>query len=96
MSDSTYSNTLNKLQDIDRLCSHCNKDALIYKDMLKDLFDISSTLTERSFGPFKELITEGMDDESLWEELQTRNKPAIRYIKNKVLKISKKLNNNKE
>jgi hypothetical protein len=96
MSDQTYTNVLNKLEDIDRLCSHSKKDAIIYKDMLKDTFDTSSLLTERSFGPFKELVTEGMDDESLWEEIQTKNRPAIRYIKNKVVKISKKLNSNKE
>lgn len=51
---------------------------------LKSVFDVAVKESVRPFGPLDELITENLDSESIWEEIQTRNRPVIRYIKNQI------------
>ena len=65
------------------------KHASKHLEVLKSLYEVSSTLSEHQYGHFDTLITESMADESLWEQLQTRNKPLTRAIKKKIGKLSK-------
>ena len=58
-------------------------------EILKSLYEVSSTLSEHNYGHFDKLITESMTDESLWEQLQTRNKPLTRVIKKRIGKLSR-------
>lgn len=52
-------------------------------NLIKALFDMSTNCIERQFGPFRELMVEGFeyDAETIWEEIQTKNKPLTRYLK---------------
>jgi U3 small nucleolar RNA-associated protein MPP10 len=65
------------------------------KPLLKLLFDESSAATGRSFGPLTTLIVEGLDEESIWEELQTRTKPLARFVEKKLKIIDRKLSEKK-
>jgi U3 small nucleolar RNA-associated protein MPP10 len=77
------------LEDVSQYCNPSNdtKDSLA--SVMKLLFDSSVVLSRAQFGPFTELIVDGFDSESIWEEVQTRNRPLIRFIKKKITKILK-------
>ena len=59
---------------------------------MKDLFDVASSSSSKTFGPFQELLVENQDLETIWEELQTRNRPLMRYLKKKMSTILKRAN----
>ena len=52
------------------------------KDLLKKLYEETVLSTTKSFGPFNELYM-NVDSDGLWEELQARNKPFLRFAKKK-------------
>lgn len=63
-----------------------NKDekmsrSLQIMNLIKYLFDKASVDSPRAFGPFTELYVDGLDYETVWEELNTRNKPLLRFLK---------------
>lgn len=60
--------------------------------LMKDLFDVASSSSSKTFGPFQELLVENHDGETIWEELQTRNRPLTRYVKKKISSILKSVN----
>ena len=60
---------------------------------LQTLFGRSVQTAQKSFGPFDELIVDGLDHESVWEEIQSRNQPLNKYLYNKVNTIFKNLEN---
>lgn len=47
--------------------------------------------TSKSYGVLDELYVDGVDIESIWEEVQTRNRPLIRNTKSTILNITKQL-----
>ncbi|KAH8548970.1 U3 small nucleolar ribonucleoprotein complex, subunit Mpp10 [Umbelopsis sp. PMI_123] len=47
----------------------------------KDLFDTAKKIETVQFSPFDELLTEGFDNEQIWEELALQNNPFIAYAK---------------
>ena len=56
---------------------------------IKNIFNYACTTT-RKFGPFTALPTTASPDSvTLWEVLQTRNKPIIRHLKKKSSKLAK-------
>ena len=58
-------------------------------DNIKNIFNYACTTT-RKFGPFSTLpSTTSPDSVTLWEILQTRNKPIIRHLKKKSSKLAK-------
>lgn len=58
-------------------------------DNIKNIFNYACTTT-RKFGPFSTLpSTTSPDSATLWEILQTRNKPIIRHLKKKSSKLAK-------
>lgn len=76
---------LELIKVIDELCIPSQQLADRYSQLLKDVYDASVELLpkNRQLGPVTELILAGMDDGSIWEELQTKNRPLLRYV-NKV------------
>jgi len=76
---------LELIKAIDELCIPSQHLADRYSQILKDVYDASVEILpkNRQLGPVAELILAGMDDGSIWEELQTKNRPLLRYI-NKV------------
>ncbi|RYH04820.1 hypothetical protein EON65_46420, partial [archaeon] len=55
--------------------------------LLKRIFDVAAKLSSRPFGPLKYLVIEGMDEDTIWEEIQTYVKPMINYYERKTKKI---------
>ncbi len=63
-------------------------------DNIKNIFNYACTTT-RKFGPFSTLpSTTSPDSVTLWEILQTRNKPIIRHLKKKSSKLAKSYTSN--
>lgn len=59
--------------------------------VLKSLYDASSSTGMRKFGTLQSLVVEGMDEESMWEEIQTRIRPLINFYEKKTKKLTAKL-----
>lgn len=59
--------------------------------MLKDLYNESSRASSRPLGPLPELHVESVDAETIWEELQSKNRPLKRLIKTKTKRLLKSL-----
>ncbi len=65
------------------------ENSMKHYDNIKNIFNYACTTT-RKFGPFTALpITASPDSVTLWEVLQTRNKPIIRHLKKKSSKLAK-------
>ena len=61
------------------------------KPLLKSLYDESTAATEKTFGPLATLIVAGIDEESIWEELQTRSKPLAKFIERKTRVLNQRI-----
>ena len=59
--------------------------------LLKQLYDASSGASSRPLGPLQQLHVDGVDTDTIWEELQSKNRPLKRLIKNKSKKLMSKL-----
>ena len=53
----------------------------------KALFDRAKKNEPRPFGVLPELLVEGFDAEQVWEQIQLRNVPMLRYIKKQTNKL---------
>lgn len=100
----TVSNELlNVLESVDVLtsnpgafCSASTENTTSLSLLMKSLFKVSADSTKKTFGPFQELLVEGFDSETIWEELQTRNRPLTRFVKKKIGNISDALRKGKK
>jgi hypothetical protein len=54
---------------------------------LKDVYNYFQEGAEQPFGPLEELLVDDMDLESIWQELQTWNRPMIRSLKKRVRRL---------
>ena len=54
---------------------------------MKKIFDLSVEVAPKSFGPFKELLVSDLDPETIWEEIQSQNRPLKRYFKAETNKL---------
>ena len=57
--------------------------------LMKDLFDVATNSSSKTFGPLQELLVENHDGETIWEELQTRNRPVTRFVKKSISSVLK-------
>lgn len=92
--EDVYTLAFNNINNINRFCIASDSNAKEQLDLLKKIYDVSSNLpmkNERSFGPFKHLLVDNIPDDSIWEQIQTRNKPIIRYIKKSSSKLYHKV-----
>jgi len=62
-----------------------------FRSTLKSLFDLSATVAKKTFGPLKTLVIENLDEEAIWEELQSRNKPFAKQTENQIGKLNRKI-----
>ena len=81
-------NILDKLND--NLISEYDKFALADNGMresceyvLKELFHSMTDISDLKFGPHKKIST-NLDASGIWETLQSRNKPLLRFVKKKI------------
>jgi Mpp10 protein len=77
-------------------CSASTENTTSLSLLMKSLFKVSADSTKKTFGPFQELLVEGFDSETIWEELQTRNRPLTRFVKKKIGNISDALRKEKK
>ncbi len=54
---------------------------------MKKIFDLSVEVAPKAFGPFKELLVADLDPETIWEEIQSKNRPLKRYFKAETNKL---------
>ncbi|KAL0098271.1 U3 small nucleolar ribonucleoprotein complex, subunit Mpp10 [Phycomyces blakesleeanus] len=55
----------------------------------KYFYDTAKQYEEIQFSPFTELLTEGFDNDQIWEEIATQNEPFLDYSKSTLKEFSK-------
>lgn len=81
---------LSNVSHVDEICIPSKHVADKYRQLLKELYDRSWATSRKRIGPLTTLAIDGVDDESIWEELQTRNNPLLKFV-TKAVKRMKKL-----
>lgn len=82
---------LQEVKYIDKLCAPSKEAADDLSLILKNLYDSSVQISKKKIGPLDKLAVTGLDDETIWEEIQTRNKPLLRYLTKIVTRLKKKV-----
>ena len=76
------------LDQIDVLCVPSVEKSKEFHQNLKDLFDLSIQASPQvELGPLMELYIKNMDSESIWEQVQSRNRPLNRYMEQNAKKL---------
>lgn len=71
-----------------------NQVALDFKNSVKRLYDFTKEQSQRNTNALPELVTEGFDEEQIWQQLELQNEDELEHFLNgipKVLAVSKKL-----
>ena len=87
-------NELDRQLDISvasELCLPSQPKYELLKGLLKRLFEASVKASERKIGSVVELVIEGLDSETIWEEIQTRNRPLLRYLNSNLKRLKDRL-----
>lgn len=82
---------LQEVKSVDKLCAPSREAADDLSLILKNLYDSSVQISRKKVGPLDKLAVAGLDDETIWEEIQTRNKPLLRYLTKLVTRLKKKV-----
>ena len=72
---------IQEIKTIDQHCAPSQETATRLALLLKALYDSSVLTSKKTIGPLAQLSIDGLDDETIWEELQTRNKPMLRHFR---------------
>ena len=51
---------------------------------LKSIYDNSVAVSSTSYGPFQQLVVDGIDPDSIWEEIRSRNEPLTQAMLDKL------------
>ena len=87
---------LSLLDNIDELVvPNNNSNSNKYKNAITDIFNIAVSSSAKQYGPLKTIVdipsssaaAAAIDVESIWEQLQLRNKPILRNIKKKTIQL---------
>ncbi len=76
----------------DNFCVATDSTQSKTRSLLKEVYDSSSFLSTKTFGPFSKLIVDNLDEESIWEEIQSRNRPLTRHLQKKIFTLTEKFN----
>ncbi|KAG2228985.1 hypothetical protein INT48_007276 [Thamnidium elegans] len=60
-------------------------------EMAKHFYDNVKQVEKVQFSPFTELLTEGFDNDQIWEEIASQNEPFLDYAKSTLKSLSKRL-----
>jgi hypothetical protein len=82
---------LTQVKRIDELCAPSHESAGKYQSLLKELYDATNATCRRQIGPLPKLTLVSMDDESVWEQLQTRNAPLLRLVEKMLKRLKAKV-----
>ena len=77
-----------QLNRIDELCVPSIAKANELRTVLKQVYDSFTGASSKSYGPINELVVDNLDGESIWEEIQTRNRPLLRHVKKSLSVLS--------
>lgn len=83
-----------EIGSIDKYCTASKESATHLSFVLKKLYDRSVADSRKRIGPLLNLSTEGLDDETIWEQLQTRNKPLTRFATKMAKRLKKRVEQN--
>lgn len=70
-----------------------NEVAVDFKNSLKRLYDFTKLETQRNTNALPELITEGFDEEQIWQQIELQNESELDYL---IDGVSKSLAENKK
>ena len=73
---------------IDEYCVPSSAKSEALSLLLKSLYDDSAPLLRKA--ACQELIVSNVDPETIWEQLQTFNKPTLRYLSKRVSKLARR------
>ncbi|KAI8083748.1 U3 small nucleolar ribonucleoprotein complex, subunit Mpp10 [Thamnidium elegans] len=59
-------------------------------EMAKHFYDNVKQVEKVQFSPFTELLTEGFDNDQIWEEIASQNEPFLDYAKSTLKSLSKR------
>ncbi|KAG2201965.1 hypothetical protein INT47_000504 [Mucor saturninus] len=59
-------------------------------EMAKHFYDNVKKVEQVQFSPFTELLTEGFDNDQIWEEIASQNEPFLDYAKTALKALNKK------
>ena len=76
-----------QVKHIDGLYRPSQERALELRALVKEMYD--SLESKTTYGPLKSLIVDQLDADSIWEEIQTRNRPLLRSVRKKVSALRK-------
>lgn len=77
-----------QLSHIDVFCAPTKEKALELQRLLKKLFELSVALKpKKDLGSLEELYVTNLDVESIWEQVQSRNRPMKRYIEQSIKQL---------
>jgi U3 small nucleolar RNA-associated protein MPP10 len=80
-----------QLNRVDELCVPSEQRSEDLTSLLKSLYDVSASASSKPIGPLASLHTDSVDADTIWEELQSKNRPLKRMIKSKSNKLLAKL-----
>ena len=89
-----FSRVEKQLGEVDLLFLPSADSSTELKGLLKELYDASAGISSswadpRQFGSFDSLVVDGLDSETIYEELRSRNGPLTKFIKRRMAKIDK-------
>jgi hypothetical protein len=85
-----------EVKSIDKLAAPSKDASNDFSILLKSLYDSSVQISRKKVGPLDQLAVVGLDDDTIWEEIQTRNKPLLRYLTKVVAQLKKRTKEMKE
>jgi len=57
------------------------------RDLLKEVFEVSVSASAKTFGDLSLFHVDGLDSETIWQQLQMRNRPVLRFVKRKTASL---------
>lgn len=80
-----------EIGSIDKYCTASQESSSTLSLILKELYDRAVIDSRKRVGPLLTLSVNGLDDETIWEQLQTRNKPLVRFSTKIVKRLKRRL-----
>eukprot|EP00966_Prymnesium_polylepis_P178852 4141237-Prymnesium_polylepis.1 len=74
---------LQDLRSVD-FVQRSSEQAALFKRVAQALFAWSKQQEGKQLGPLEELAVEGFDEEGVWQQLQLRNTPLLRFVDNQI------------
>ncbi|XP_029173380.1 U3 small nucleolar ribonucleoprotein protein MPP10-like [Nylanderia fulva] len=77
--------SLNSIQSLEQVKS--GKTKVDITDLTKRVYDFTKEQSSRNTNALPELVTEGFDEEQIWQQLELQNQDEIKHFSNEISKI---------